>query len=191
MPVWYGAQPIWWAPLERDARRHFGDALHHTYRRDSLTYEPSGLDVIGEPEPVDVRSRSYEDPTCSTYSQKPEDSPLVPRQARSPLEALALVRRDPLPLVSARPGRATVDEFQRASEPSTRHGSADEPRLAAATDRHRQRHEPRKPVPPGPIERGPSQVHRSDAPSPLRMTVILMSTIPLLCQLKSLVTTAG
>ncbi|MGX1471494.1 UNVERIFIED_CONTAM: hypothetical protein RKD50_000302 [Streptomyces canus] len=57
MPLWYGAQPAWWAPLERDARRQFGDALRHSYRRDSLTYELTGLDVIGEPDPIDVRIR--------------------------------------------------------------------------------------------------------------------------------------
>ncbi|MEV4032311.1 hypothetical protein [Streptomyces umbrinus] len=77
MSVWYGAQPVWWAPLERDARRHFGDALRHTYRRDSLTYELTGLDVIGEPDPVDVRIRFYKEPPYLTYSQRAEDFPRV------------------------------------------------------------------------------------------------------------------
>jgi len=39
MPLWYGAQPAWWAPLERDARRHFGDSLQHTYDRGTLTFD--------------------------------------------------------------------------------------------------------------------------------------------------------
>lgn len=47
----------------------------------------------------------------------------------------------------------------------------------------RQWHEPRRPVPPGPIKRGPSHAHRGDATSPLTRTVILVPTIPLLCQL--------
>ncbi|MGW2386398.1 hypothetical protein [Streptomyces sp. NPDC001658] len=33
MSAWNGAQPVWWAPLERDARRHFGDDLRNSYRR--------------------------------------------------------------------------------------------------------------------------------------------------------------
>lgn len=77
MPTWYGAQPAWWAPLERDARRHFGDALRHKYRRGSLTYELTGLDVTGEPDRVDVRIRFYAHPPYSTYGQKPEDFPRV------------------------------------------------------------------------------------------------------------------
>ena len=77
MPTWYGAQPVWWAPLERDARRHFGSALRHTYRRGSLTYELTGLDVIGEPEPIDVSIRFYENPLYPTFDQMPQDFPRV------------------------------------------------------------------------------------------------------------------
>lgn len=75
MPIWYGAQPAWWAPLERDARRQFGDAVRHSYRRDSLTYELTGLDVIGEHDPIDVRIRFHADPPYLTYGQRPEDFP--------------------------------------------------------------------------------------------------------------------
>jgi hypothetical protein len=77
MPVWYGVQPAWWAPLERDARRRFGSALLHTYHRGSLTYELSGLDVIGEPAPVNVKVRFYENPPYATSGQGPRDFPRV------------------------------------------------------------------------------------------------------------------
>ncbi|MGI3200604.1 hypothetical protein ACRJ4W_23030 [Streptomyces sp. GLT-R25] len=77
MSVWYRAQPVWWAPLERDARRHFGDALRHTYHRDSPAYDLAGLDVIGEPDPLDVRIRFYKEPPYLTYGQRPEDFPRV------------------------------------------------------------------------------------------------------------------
>ena len=76
MSAWNGAQPVWWAPLERDARRHFGDDLRHSYRRNSLTYVLSGLDVIGEPNPIDVRIRFYENPPYPAYGQLPQGFPL-------------------------------------------------------------------------------------------------------------------
>ncbi|MGW7406816.1 hypothetical protein ACWGI9_24365 [Streptomyces sp. NPDC054833] len=84
MPEWYGVQPVWWAPLERDARLHFGDALRRTYRRDSLTYLLSGLDVIGEQDPVDVRIRFYKDPPYKTYGQRPRDFPRVHAKPGAP-----------------------------------------------------------------------------------------------------------
>ncbi|OIK06907.1 hypothetical protein [Streptomyces monashensis] len=60
----------WWTPLERDARRQFGDTLRHSYRRDSLPYELTGLDVIGEPNPIDVRIRFHADPS---YPRRPAE----------------------------------------------------------------------------------------------------------------------
>lgn len=77
MPLWYGVQPSWWAPLERDARQHFGDALQHTYDQGSLLYELAGLDVIGEPDPIDVRIRFHSNPPYPLYGQRPEDFPRV------------------------------------------------------------------------------------------------------------------
>jgi hypothetical protein len=77
MPSWYGVQPVWWAPLERDARLRFGSTLRHAYRRGSLTYELTGLDVIGEPDPIDVSIRFYENPLYPTFGQKPQDFPRV------------------------------------------------------------------------------------------------------------------
>ncbi len=84
MPAWYGAQPAWWAPLARDARRHFGDALRHTYHRGSLTYELTGLDVVGEPDPIDVHIRFCANPPYSAYGQEPEDFPRVHAQPGAP-----------------------------------------------------------------------------------------------------------
>jgi hypothetical protein len=48
-----------------------------TCHHDSLTYELTGLDVIGEPDPVDIRIRFYTDPPYPTYGQRPEDFPRV------------------------------------------------------------------------------------------------------------------
>jgi hypothetical protein len=42
-----------------------------------LTYELSGLDVIGEPAPVNVKVRFYENPPYATYGQGPRDFPRV------------------------------------------------------------------------------------------------------------------
>jgi hypothetical protein len=52
---------------------------------------------------------------------------------------------------------------------------ADEPRLAATPDHHRQRDEPRRAVSPRPVNRGSSQLHRNDAPTPLMPTTLLTS----------------
>ncbi|PSM39997.1 hypothetical protein C6Y14_29015 [Streptomyces dioscori] len=42
-----------------------------------MTYELTGLDVTGEPEPVDVRISFYKDPPYPTYGLKPQDFPRV------------------------------------------------------------------------------------------------------------------
>ena len=204
MPVWYGVQPAWWAPLERDARRRFGSALRHAYHRGSLTYELSGLDVIGEPAPVSVKVRFYEDPPYTTYGQDPRDFPRVHAKPGAPSKhrcshdgALCLWHPlDPqerrwtsakglLDLIEIIRTHLFLEHYWRLTggehggnrrgplRDPRGHGAsgsrrADEPRLAAPTDHHRQRHEPRNPVPPGPIERGPSHMHRGDAPTPLK-----------------------
>lgn len=75
--MWYGVQPAWWAPLERDARLLFGSGLRHQYRPGALTYYLDGLDVIGEPHPVAVSIRFFEAPPYATYGQDPADFPRV------------------------------------------------------------------------------------------------------------------
>ncbi|MQA86677.1 MAG: hypothetical protein GEV03_19090 [Streptosporangiales bacterium] len=80
--VWYGAAAAWWAPLERDARRRCGPALRHRYGYDygeghRLVYLLSGLDVVGDPDPVDVTITFYANPPYPTYGLPPQDSPRV------------------------------------------------------------------------------------------------------------------
>ncbi|KND26588.1 hypothetical protein IQ64_46470 [Streptomyces stelliscabiei] len=42
-----------------------------------MTYELTGLDVIGEPDPIDVQIRFHSNPPYPTYGQRPEDFPRV------------------------------------------------------------------------------------------------------------------
>ncbi|GAA3272792.1 hypothetical protein GCM10010493_58360 [Streptomyces lavendulae subsp. grasserius] len=77
MGIWYGVQPAWWAPLERDARHRFGDDLRHAYGRGRLTYRLNGLDVIGEPVPAPVTVRFFDEPPYPAFGQRPRDFPRV------------------------------------------------------------------------------------------------------------------
>jgi hypothetical protein len=83
---WYGTRAAWWAPLERDARRRFGPALRHRigppriWHRDdprTLAYFVGGLEVIGEPAPVDVEIRFHAEPPYDTYGLLAQDYPHV------------------------------------------------------------------------------------------------------------------
>lgn len=82
---------------------------------------------------VDVRTHRPRRHRRTRPHRRPDPLPLEPalphlrpaarglppraRQARSPVKAPIQVRRRPLPLVLARPGRATLDEFERATGP--------------------------------------------------------------------------
>ncbi|MFF8805551.1 hypothetical protein [Streptomyces omiyaensis] len=77
MSRWYGSEPVWWAPFERDARLRFGSDLAHRYGDGRLTYRLSGLDVVGETDPVLVTISFYADPWYDTYGQRPQDFPRV------------------------------------------------------------------------------------------------------------------
>lgn len=76
MGLWYGVQPAWWAPLERDARHRFDGALRHTYAAGRLIYEVKELDVVGA-RPLDVRISFFEHPPYDTYGLQPSDFPRV------------------------------------------------------------------------------------------------------------------
>lgn len=90
MTWWYGRSPARSVPFERDARRRFGPTLRRTCRigcvnhptcirclHGHLKYELIGLEVIGDPEPVDVTIQFSEVACYETFGLPPEDFPLV------------------------------------------------------------------------------------------------------------------
>jgi hypothetical protein len=190
MPLWYGAQPAWWAPLERDARRQFGDALRHSYRRDSLTYELTGLDVIGEPDPIDVRIRFHADPPYSTYGQRPEDFPRVhakpgvPSKHRYRFDELTDEVSGLLAQMGLPSGVAPDRGIRRRGPLRDARGHSpsggrrtDEPRLGPAADHHRRWHESRFAVSPRSVNSSPSRLHRGNAASLVTRESILMPSL--------------
>lgn len=81
-PRWYGEDPAWRLPFQRDARRHYGDAVVAKLRTSCLVYRHQGLEVPGrEPIPVVILFEAF--PTYETYGLAPQDYPKVfadPRQ---------------------------------------------------------------------------------------------------------------
>jgi hypothetical protein len=83
---WYATSAAWWVPLERDARRRLGPTLRHRYGPGRLwppedprtaSYFVDGLDVVGDPEPVDVEIRFYAEPAYPTYGLPAGEYPRV------------------------------------------------------------------------------------------------------------------
>ena len=74
---WYGAEPSWRLPFERDARRQYGPQLAVTETATSLTYRHQGIDVRGRPEPLAVTIRFQADPKYDTYGLAPADHPRI------------------------------------------------------------------------------------------------------------------
>jgi len=83
---WYGTTAAWRAPLERDARRRLGPAVRHSLGSARLwppednrllTYFVDGLDVVGDPDPIEVEIRFYAAPPYPTYGLPAQDYPRV------------------------------------------------------------------------------------------------------------------
>lgn len=74
---WYGADPVWRLPFQRDARRRDGKAITVELRHDSLLYMHSGLDVPGRSKAVPVTVRFDAKPRYDTYGLRAEDYPRV------------------------------------------------------------------------------------------------------------------
>lgn len=74
---WYGADPAWTLPFQRDARRHYGSAVTVALRHNYLLYRHEGLDVPGRDEPVPVEVRLEARPLYDTYGLSPQDYPRV------------------------------------------------------------------------------------------------------------------
>ncbi|WP_146231191.1 hypothetical protein [Micromonospora sicca] len=86
MTDWYGRRASWWVPLEAAARRRLGPTLSHQYvfepacyarECEILVYRIEALEVIGDPEPVDVTIRFHKLPPYDTYGLPPQDYPRV------------------------------------------------------------------------------------------------------------------
>lgn len=74
---WYGADPAWTLPFQRDARRHYGPAVTVALRPNYLLYRHKGLDIPGRDEPVAVEVRFEARPLYDTYGLSPQDYPRV------------------------------------------------------------------------------------------------------------------
>jgi hypothetical protein len=88
---WYGVDAAWWVPLERDARRTFGDALRHTLTHNQLTYQFDDLDVPGDPQRRNIRIAFHAQPPYPTL--RPATPGLPPRACHPAGEIQASLSR--------------------------------------------------------------------------------------------------
>jgi hypothetical protein len=105
---WYGLDAAWWVPLERDARRTFGDALRHTLTHNELTYQLDDIDVPGDPQRRNSRITFHAQPPYPTYGQRPQDFPRVhaPPRGHGPSTATPMTMRSVFGSHSTRPTAA-------------------------------------------------------------------------------------
>lgn len=83
MNEWYGVDPCWYLPLERDAKRTMGDRITTEVTVvDQLTYRVAGLEVVGDSTDHDVTIRFHRHPPYDTVGLPPEDSPRVTSSPR-------------------------------------------------------------------------------------------------------------
>ncbi len=74
--TWYGARDVWRIPLQRDARRQYGDELTLEWQARRLTYRHRGLYVAGVGE-VPAEVVFHADPPYLTYGLGAQDYPRV------------------------------------------------------------------------------------------------------------------
>lgn len=78
MSEWYGVDPCWFVPFERDAkramRRHISTDVTVL---DQLTYTVRDLEVVGDDVDHGVTIRFHRDPPYPTFGQAQEDCPRV------------------------------------------------------------------------------------------------------------------
>ena len=82
--VWFGADPSFWYPLERDAHRFLPEAVVWRYRPGLLTYTVEKLAVPGEVLPHGITIEFWRIPEYETYGLAPEDYPRVHTDSLSP-----------------------------------------------------------------------------------------------------------
>lgn len=76
-PPWYGANPLWWVPLERDARRAYRERLTIGIGARHLVYSIADLVTVGDDVPCSVRIEFHADPPYDTYRLPAEEFPRV------------------------------------------------------------------------------------------------------------------
>lgn len=74
---WYGADPVWALPFERDAKRKYGTLIRRDLFERTLLYRHAGLEIPGRSEPVPVAVRFEKTPCYETFGLRPEDYPRV------------------------------------------------------------------------------------------------------------------
>ena len=74
---WYGADPAWRYPLERDAKRRYGADLRVVETPDQLTYIHDGIFVRGREEPVPIEIKFHRYPPYNTYGLAGSEYPRV------------------------------------------------------------------------------------------------------------------
>lgn len=77
LTAWYGADPVWRLPFEREAKRYYGPAISRELHPATLLYRHAGLDVPGRTALVPVTVRFDAKPCYETYGLRPEDYPRV------------------------------------------------------------------------------------------------------------------
>lgn len=74
---WFGADPVWFLPLQRDARRRFGSRLRCEAGVDARTYLLDDFEVIGDDLDYLLTIRFYRDPPFDTFGLPACDYPEV------------------------------------------------------------------------------------------------------------------
>lgn len=74
---WYGADPCFWFPLEKDARAHLPETFRFSYEPDVLRYFVESLSVPGDQDKHDITIEFWRDPPYSTFGLLPQDYPRV------------------------------------------------------------------------------------------------------------------
>jgi hypothetical protein len=74
---WFGAQPSWTLPFQRDARRYYGESVTTELGPGWRIYRHDGLDIPGRTEPIAVTVRFEAKPRYDTFGLNACDYPRV------------------------------------------------------------------------------------------------------------------
>jgi hypothetical protein len=74
---WYGADPCFWYPLERQARSQLLESYTFSYRPDLLRYHVEALVVPGDQLRHDITIEFWRRPPYSTLGLRPQDYPRI------------------------------------------------------------------------------------------------------------------
>jgi hypothetical protein len=82
--LWYGADPAFWYPLQRDARRVLTEKVLSEYRPEVLSYTVDRLAVPGETRGHTVTIEFWRAPEYETYGLHPRDYPRINTDSAEP-----------------------------------------------------------------------------------------------------------